>query len=122
MQTTGKIVLGVLVAVLLNILYRHVVRFGGKASKLIHAECLFQYDEPVSPHLAARLKDPENANVRILEMNPWIVFHIFQIPSDEIFIKSVATRIREYAERTGKAAHVYVETAGGESCILIHPR
>ncbi|KAJ2926902.1 hypothetical protein H1R20_g10184, partial [Candolleomyces eurysporus] len=76
---------------------RHVARFGGKASSLIHAECLFQYDEPVSPHLAARLKDPENAN----------------IPSDDIFIKSVATRIREYAKRTGKAAHVYVETAGG---------
>lgn len=76
---------------------RHVTKFGGKASKLIHAECLFQYDEPVSPHLAARLKDANKTNV----------------PTDDIFIKSVAERIREHAKKTGRAAHMYVETAGG---------
>ncbi|KAF6754470.1 onanonoxo-7-onima-8-eninoihtemlysoneda [Ephemerocybe angulata] len=76
---------------------RHVTRFGGKASKLIHSECLFQYDEPVSPHLAARLKDEGRV----------------EVPSDEIFIKSVAQRIRDHARKSGKAAHMYVETAGG---------
>lgn len=25
-------------------------------SGTVHADCLFQYDEPVSPHLAAKLK------------------------------------------------------------------
>ena len=64
-QTTGTSGLALPMAVLLSIPHRHVARFGGKASRLIQAECLFQYDEPVSPHLAARLKDPENANVRI---------------------------------------------------------
>jgi dethiobiotin synthetase/adenosylmethionine--8-amino-7-oxononanoate aminotransferase len=35
--------------------FRHVKRFAGRHSDLVHVKCLFQYEEPVSPHLAAKL-------------------------------------------------------------------
>ncbi|KAH6909089.1 onanonoxo-7-onima-8-eninoihtemlysoneda [Coprinopsis sp. MPI-PUGE-AT-0042] len=75
----------------------HIIRHGGKGATLMQAECLFRYDDPVSPHLAAIRKDPQSSS----------------IPSDDTFVGAIATRIREYAAKSRKPAHVYVETAGG---------
>jgi bifunctional dethiobiotin synthetase / adenosylmethionine---8-amino-7-oxononanoate aminotransferase len=38
---------------------RHIDRYGG-APNLIETCCLYRYDEPVSPHLAAKLKNGTN--------------------------------------------------------------
>ena len=32
---------------------RHVNRYAGSHEALVHAHCLYRFDEPVSPHLAA---------------------------------------------------------------------
>lgn len=37
------------------ILIRHVKRHAGSGKGRVHTGCLYRYDEPVSPHLAARL-------------------------------------------------------------------
>ncbi|KAF9484363.1 PLP-dependent transferase [Pholiota conissans] len=76
----------------------HVNRYTTKYSSLITAECLFRYDEPVSPHLAVKLRDVESTR---------------QPPSDATFIDSVANRIRIYAKSGNAPAHMYLETAGG---------
>lgn len=34
---------------------RHVKRYAGPHKHLVTAQCLYRFDEPVSPHLAARL-------------------------------------------------------------------
>ncbi|KAL0574386.1 hypothetical protein V5O48_007561 [Marasmius crinis-equi] len=61
----------------------------------ISTKCLFQYQEPVSPHLAARLAQDQN------------------VPSDQTFVNSVAEHIRRCASESSKPSHMYVETAGG---------
>ncbi|EAU85590.2 onanonoxo-7-onima-8-eninoihtemlysoneda [Coprinopsis cinerea okayama7 len=76
----------------------HIVRHGGKASNLIHSECLFRYDDPVSPHLAAKRKTSENNSL---------------IPSDDALVGSIANRIREHAAKSSRPGHMYIETAGG---------
>ncbi|TFK40221.1 pyridoxal phosphate-dependent transferase [Crucibulum laeve] len=78
---------------------KHVMRFGGKLANKIHAECLFRYNEPVSPHLAAKLMMPGDQSQLI--------------PSDENVVNSIANRIRAHAGSISKHAHMYVETAGG---------
>ncbi|KAF8968034.1 onanonoxo-7-onima-8-eninoihtemlysoneda [Flammula alnicola] len=75
----------------------HVNQYTARYARSIHAECLFRYDEPVSPHLAVKMKDIESTVT----------------PSDETFINSVANRIRTHARSTMGPAHMYVETAGG---------
>ncbi|PPQ89332.1 hypothetical protein CVT25_003169 [Psilocybe cyanescens] len=79
----------------------HVNRYTANFKKLIHAECLFRYDEPVSPHLAVRMK----ANLEGQDVVP--------PPSDGTFIDSVANRIRTHAKSSLNLAHMYLETAGG---------
>jgi hypothetical protein len=37
----------------------HVNRYTTKHARWIDAECLFRYDEPVSPHLAVQMKNGE---------------------------------------------------------------
>ena len=32
---------------------RHVNRYAGPHGALVHAHCLYRFDEPLSPHLAA---------------------------------------------------------------------
>lgn len=77
----------------------HVKRYGRHEGSLISAECLFRYKEPVSPHLAAKLSSGDELN----------------FPSDETFINAIANRIRRCAANIREPAHMYVETAGGES-------
>ncbi|KAF8183955.1 pyridoxal phosphate-dependent transferase [Pholiota molesta] len=74
----------------------HVNRYTTNYSSLINSECLFRYDEPVSPHLAVKLRDAESSP-----------------PSDGTFVDSVADRIRTYAQSCKTPAHMYLETAGG---------
>ncbi|KAK2460929.1 hypothetical protein APHAL10511_007399 [Amanita phalloides] len=73
---------------------RHVIRHGG-APNLITTHCLFRYDEPVSPHLAARLKNAAN------------------IPTDETMLRSISDYVQRSASKISKGAHMYIETAGG---------
>ncbi|EKM78656.1 hypothetical protein AGABI1DRAFT_75033 [Agaricus bisporus var. burnettii JB137-S8] len=75
----------------------HVMRY--VESGTVHADCLFQYDEPVSPHLAAKLKIANKT--------------LDQIPSDHTIVDSIAGCIRKYAETSQRYSHVYLETAGG---------
>ncbi|KAF8907364.1 pyridoxal phosphate-dependent transferase [Gymnopilus junonius] len=77
----------------------HVTRYTKSLAKSIHAECLFRYDEPVSPHLAAKLKGDITGDI-----TP---------PSDGTVVSSVANRIREHAMSTSRHSHMYIETAGG---------
>lgn len=49
----------------INLFHRHVKRYGGKLTELIDAECLFRYNEPVSPHLAARLMLGEDGKDKV---------------------------------------------------------
>ncbi|KAJ3744357.1 PLP-dependent transferase [Lentinula detonsa] len=60
----------------------------------VHVECSFRYNDPVSPHLAVQMdhKSP---------------------PTIETFTSSIASNIRQCAERTSGFGHMYVETAGG---------
>ncbi|KXN91663.1 Bifunctional dethiobiotin synthetase/7,8-diamino-pelargonic acid aminotransferase, mitochondrial [Leucoagaricus sp. SymC.cos] len=75
----------------------HIKRYA--TSNLVHTDCFFRCDEPVSPHLAAKLKTTEDGP--------------FEIPSDRTIVDSIANRIRQYASRDGRYGHVYMETAGG---------
>ncbi|KAK1222824.1 hypothetical protein PQX77_014246 [Marasmius sp. AFHP31] len=61
----------------------------------LSTKCLFRYQEPVSPHLAARLAGDEN------------------IPTDQTFVNSIAAYIRQCASESSQPSHMYVETAGG---------
>ncbi|EIM91031.1 PLP-dependent transferase [Stereum hirsutum FP-91666 SS1] len=78
----------------------HVLRYAGAHKQFIKANCLFRFDEPLSPHLAAQMAS-EKAGV---DLAP---------PSDETFVTSVATYIRRCATQSQEASHMYVETAGG---------
>ena len=42
---------------------RHIKRYAGKHKDRIQTECLYQYKEPVSPHLAARLASAEDESL-----------------------------------------------------------
>lgn len=39
-----------------NANHSHVNRYTQKFKHSIHSECLFRYDDPVSPHLAVKMK------------------------------------------------------------------
>ncbi|PFH53123.1 hypothetical protein AMATHDRAFT_138291 [Amanita thiersii Skay4041] len=75
---------------------RHIKRYSGNLG-LLETECLYRYDEPVSPHLAARLKDNNEA----------------KIPSDKAFLKSVSEYVQRCASNIQRPSHLYIETAGG---------
>ncbi|KAG6853202.1 hypothetical protein C0991_006151 [Blastosporella zonata] len=64
------------------------------ASNRVFTECLYQYDQPVSPHLAAQLTN-----------RPPI--------SDDTLVNAIASYIRRTANASPDPAHLYVETAGG---------
>ncbi|KAF8623721.1 hypothetical protein AX17_007418 [Amanita inopinata Kibby_2008] len=72
----------------------HVKRYGG-GSSLVETNCLYRYDEPVSPHLAAKLKAGA------------------AIPSNETFLQSITSYVQRCASRSREMSHMYIETAGG---------
>ncbi|KAF8558118.1 PLP-dependent transferase [Imleria badia] len=77
----------------------HIKRYAGPHRHLLNTHCLFQYEDPVSPHLAVQM-----ASQRSGVESP--------APSDETLVNAIAEHIRACA-RTGKPGHMYVETAGG---------
>lgn len=65
MQTIGLRIPPLGVAISFNRAFaRHVKRFGGSGSR-IQADCLYRFDEPVSPHLAAKLSLGAEHEVRL---------------------------------------------------------
>ncbi|OCH90327.1 onanonoxo-7-onima-8-eninoihtemlysoneda [Obba rivulosa] len=78
----------------------HVKRFAGHYKDKVDSTCLFRFDEPVSPHLAARLAKEQTGRE-------------VAVPSDETFANAVAHHIRQCATRVTRPSHMYVETAGG---------
>ncbi|GBE88489.1 onanonoxo-7-onima-8-eninoihtemlysoneda [Sparassis latifolia] len=78
----------------------HVQRFSGAHADTVHSRCLFRFDDPVSPHLAARRAGKSGVEE-------------VSVPSDDIFAKAVASHIRDCASQDAHPAHMYVETAGG---------
>ncbi|KIY69063.1 onanonoxo-7-onima-8-eninoihtemlysoneda [Cylindrobasidium torrendii FP15055 ss-10] len=76
----------------------HIQRYAGTHKDRVHTHCLYQYQEPVSPHLAARLAWESKNTV---------------IPTDETVVNSISHHVRQCASRTIIPAHMYVETAGG---------
>lgn len=80
---------------------RHVRRFAPGA----RTACLYHFDEPVSPHLAAqRAIGAQDAGGKQ---------HSF--PTDEEFAAAVVKHTHEYAQSVGeKQSALYIESAGGE--------
>ncbi|KAF9243545.1 pyridoxal phosphate-dependent transferase [Melanogaster broomeanus] len=78
---------------------QHIKRYAGLHQHLVDARCLFQYGDPVSPHLAVQMAS-EKLGIKLTA------------PSDETFVNAIAQYIRGCAA-TGQSGHMYVETAGG---------
>ncbi|KAI6025012.1 hypothetical protein PISMIDRAFT_90179 [Pisolithus microcarpus 441] len=78
---------------------KHVKRFAGPNQSLVETQCLFRYDEPVSPHLAVKMASRASENA-------------VTVPSDRTFLNSVAQYVRSCARKC-PAGHMYIETAGG---------
>ncbi|KZP00642.1 PLP-dependent transferase [Calocera viscosa TUFC12733] len=70
----------------------HVRRFKGPHREKIETKCLFQYDDPVSPHLAAARKP------------------LVEPPTDAALLRSITNHLSSCARTPGWA---WVETAGG---------
>ncbi|KZT56956.1 onanonoxo-7-onima-8-eninoihtemlysoneda, partial [Calocera cornea HHB12733] len=71
----------------------HVDRYKGTYGERIATKCLFRYDDPVSPHLAAQRKDTDR-----------------QTPSDADVVRAITDHLSTCAQDPGWA---WVETAGG---------
>ncbi|KAG6821151.1 hypothetical protein H0H93_005371 [Arthromyces matolae] len=70
----------------------HVHRYA--ASSRVFTECLYQFDQPVSPHLAVQLSN--------------------RLPiADETLVNAIASYVRRTANASHDPAHLFVETAGG---------
>ncbi|KAH9943714.1 onanonoxo-7-onima-8-eninoihtemlysoneda [Amylocystis lapponica] len=79
----------------------HINRCLGSDQKdRVHSACLYRFQDPVSPHLAAQLARNSSSTE-------------IPIPSDSTFVNAVASHIRRCASRGTHPAHMYVETAGG---------
>ncbi|KAG8993150.1 hypothetical protein FRB90_000777 [Tulasnella sp. 427] len=77
-------------------LQSHILRFAGPHRSAISSWCLFKYDEPVSPHLAAKAARLGNS-------------------FDQHFVQSVSRHISGIAKSLPTDRHhsMFVETAGG---------
>ncbi|KAI5998832.1 pyridoxal phosphate-dependent transferase [Pisolithus albus] len=78
---------------------KHIKRFAGPNRSLVETQCLFRYDEPVSPHLAVKMASRASENA-------------VTAPSERTFLNSVAQYVRSCARKC-PAGHMYIETAGG---------
>ncbi|KAL1690629.1 pyridoxal phosphate-dependent transferase [Schizophyllum commune] len=78
----------------------HIQRFTGSVKSKVHADCLYRYTEPVSPHLAVKLDQKDSLG---------------GAPADGTVVNAIAEHIRTCASQPtrGSPAHMYVETAGG---------
>ncbi|KAH8825137.1 PLP-dependent transferase [Flagelloscypha sp. PMI_526] len=65
-------------------------------AKNVKSTCLYQFDHPVSPHLAAKLAGSERL-----------------IPSDDTVVNSISSYLKSCADNSSVRSHVFVETAGG---------
>ncbi|KAI0249192.1 pyridoxal phosphate-dependent transferase [Lactifluus subvellereus] len=81
----------------------HVRRYAGPHKDLETAQCLYRFDESVSPHLTASMA-AENKGA-----------HCVVVPTDDSdeFVTSVACYIRKCASGITERSHMYIETAGG---------
>ncbi|KAI9066093.1 P-loop containing nucleoside triphosphate hydrolase protein [Trametes sanguinea] len=79
-----------------------VLSLVGEHKDRVQSKCLFRFDDPVSPHLAAR-----RANEIAVEKRT--------VPTDDAFVNAVASHISDCSNtsRHGSLSHMYVETAGG---------
>ncbi|KAH9958580.1 onanonoxo-7-onima-8-eninoihtemlysoneda [Russula dissimulans] len=80
----------------------HVKRHAGPHRALVNARCLYRFDEPVSPHLAADMA-AEKAGAQ----------NVVVVPTDDAFVTSIASYIRKCACGSTQRSHMYIETAGG---------
>lgn len=78
----------------------HILRFAGPQRSTISSWCLFKYNEPVSPHLAAKSAGIENASPNSF---------------DQHFVQSVSRHIAGIAKSLPleRRHSMFVETAGG---------
>ncbi|KAI6129904.1 pyridoxal phosphate-dependent transferase [Pisolithus croceorrhizus] len=65
---------------------KHIKRFAGPKHSLVETQCLFRYDDPVSPHLAVKMASGASENA-------------VTVPSDRTFLNSVAQYIRSCARK-----------------------
>ncbi|KAI0774996.1 onanonoxo-7-onima-8-eninoihtemlysoneda [Trametes elegans] len=77
-----------------------VLALVGQHKGRVHSKCLFRFDDPVSPHLAA-LRANEQSTVERT------------VPTDDAFVNAVASHIRDCSRHIQSPSHMYVETAGG---------
>ncbi|TFK83451.1 onanonoxo-7-onima-8-eninoihtemlysoneda [Polyporus arcularius HHB13444] len=77
-----------------------VLALAGSHKNRVQSKCLFRFDDPVSPHLAARRANENSITQRV-------------VPTDDAFVNAVASHIRNCAATVNSPTHMYVETAGG---------
>ncbi|KAI1797454.1 onanonoxo-7-onima-8-eninoihtemlysoneda [Ganoderma leucocontextum] len=77
-----------------------VLVLAGQHGDRVRSKCLFRFDDPVSPHLAARRANESGRVERV-------------VPTDDAFVNAVASHVRSCAEKVTAYSHMYVETAGG---------
>ncbi|EJD06670.1 PLP-dependent transferase [Fomitiporia mediterranea MF3/22] len=77
-----------------------VKRFSHRYKDTVQRDCLFQFQEPVSPHLALRLQHGQG-------------FSKNKIPTDRAVLKSIAKYIDGAQNSPSKSNVLYIETAGG---------
>ncbi|KAJ7026924.1 PLP-dependent transferase [Mycena alexandri] len=76
----------------------HIRRHCGAPQGKVHADCLYRFHVPVSPHLAAQIAAEGEAD---------------KIVPDDTFLNSISSYVRRCASRVSDPAHLYLETAGG---------
>jgi bifunctional dethiobiotin synthetase / adenosylmethionine---8-amino-7-oxononanoate aminotransferase len=100
-----------------------VKKYAGPRKGLVKVECLYRFNDPVSPHLAvsmaaekkgAQVSQRARSRVRSAESIPQNVI----VPTDDEFVASVASYIRKCASGLTERSHMYIETAGGETLSL----
>ncbi|KAH9955811.1 onanonoxo-7-onima-8-eninoihtemlysoneda [Lactifluus volemus] len=79
----------------------HVKRHAGPRKDLVEAQCLYRFDEPVSPHLAASMAAEKKGVQSVV------------LPADDGFVAFIASYIRKCASGLTERSHMYIETAGG---------
>ncbi|TBU27078.1 onanonoxo-7-onima-8-eninoihtemlysoneda [Dichomitus squalens] len=77
-----------------------ILVLAGKHRDRVHSKCLFRFDDPVSPHLAARRANEGEVVQRV-------------VPTDDAFVNAVASYVRSCAEKVTAPSHMYIEAAGG---------